>query len=143
MLFFIYSIDFLTRSVPLTVCEFASLRLLHEKHVFSLHSLPGSWDSHLLSGGWLEFAVSPSHECFQVLLTQIYKMLVLSKAKMLTNRFFSSCILSSNYVHMLSQTLEEVYSKMQDLIFSALNVVLWGTFSGLLLISLKTLYIEQ
>lgn len=41
----------LTRIVPLTICELDSLTLLHEKHVVSLHNLPDSWVSHLLSGG--------------------------------------------------------------------------------------------
>ena len=52
-----------TRIVPLTVCELASLILLHEKHVSSLHRLVESWDPHLLSGGSMEFAVSPSAQC--------------------------------------------------------------------------------
>lgn len=52
----------LTSSVPLTVCALASLTLLHAKHVFSLHNLLGSCDPHVLSGGWIEFAVSPSYK---------------------------------------------------------------------------------
>lgn len=52
----------LTSNVPLTVCSLASLSLLHEKHVFSLHNLLGSWEPHLVSGGWIEFAVSPNNK---------------------------------------------------------------------------------
>jgi len=49
-----------TRSVPLTICELASRKLLHEKHSFSLQSWPySSRELHLLSGGCIEFAVSP------------------------------------------------------------------------------------
>lgn len=47
----IRSMTVLTRIVPLTVCELASLTLLHEKHVVSSQSLPDSWEPHLLSGG--------------------------------------------------------------------------------------------
>lgn len=53
------SILILTRSVPRTVWDCASRMLLHAKHVSSWHSLPDSWASHRLSGGWTEFAVSP------------------------------------------------------------------------------------
>lgn len=42
--------EFLTRRVPLTVCELVSLMLLHEKQVFSSHNSPDSLDLHLLSG---------------------------------------------------------------------------------------------
>lgn len=41
----------LTKSVPRTVCKFVSRILLHEKHVFSLQSLPDSWALHPPSGG--------------------------------------------------------------------------------------------
>lgn len=44
-------IDILTKSVPRMVKEFASRMLLHEKHVFSLHSFPDSWELHIPSGG--------------------------------------------------------------------------------------------
>lgn len=49
----------LTKSVPRTVWEFASRILLHEKHSLSSHNLPYSWELHLFSGAWMEFAVSP------------------------------------------------------------------------------------
>jgi hypothetical protein len=45
--------------VPLTIWEFASRMLLHEKHSFSSHNLPYSWELHLFSGKSMEFAVSP------------------------------------------------------------------------------------
>lgn len=52
-------INIQTRIVPRTICEFVSRILLHEKHSFSLHSWPYSWELHLLSGGCIEVAVSP------------------------------------------------------------------------------------
>jgi len=49
-----------TRSVPLTICELDSRKLLHEKHSLSWQSWPNSsWELHLLCGGCIEFAVSP------------------------------------------------------------------------------------
>lgn len=56
------NMDTLTRNVPRTVCEFASLILLHETQVISLQSVPNSWALHLCSGGWTEEAVSPDYE---------------------------------------------------------------------------------
>jgi len=50
---------YLTRSVPLTVCEFSSRILLHEKHVFSSHRFPVFWCSQPSWDCWTELAVSP------------------------------------------------------------------------------------
>ena len=54
-----FELSIQTRSVPRTICELASRKLLHEKHSFSLQSRPHSWELHLLSGGCIESAVSP------------------------------------------------------------------------------------
>ena len=51
--------NMLTKIVPLTTCEFASFIQLHEKHVVLSHNTPVSWPWHPLSGGCMEFAVSP------------------------------------------------------------------------------------
>jgi len=54
--------DNLTRRVPRTVCEFASLRLLHSEQVSSKHILPDAFPPHFCSGGCAEFAVSPGSQ---------------------------------------------------------------------------------
>lgn len=55
----------ITRRVPLTVCAFASLMLLHDEHVSSVHSFSNSWDLHCLSGGSIESMVSPGVDILQ------------------------------------------------------------------------------